>query len=113
MALFKADKKAPKGPAGRWDVVIGEDMCKACGFCLNVCPTDVFAYRKAPNKIGWFPMYTAHEEHCIGCMLCYQICPDFCIDVSPKTGTEDAGRRTGNGGSVVRGGAIPIAEPSL
>jgi NAD-dependent dihydropyrimidine dehydrogenase PreA subunit len=31
-------------------------------------------------------MYTAHEENCIGCMLCYQICPDFCIDVSPKAG---------------------------
>ena len=59
MALFKADKKAPKGPAGKWDVVIGEDMCKACGFCLNVCPTDVFAYRTAANRIGWFPMYVA------------------------------------------------------
>ena len=29
-------------------------------------------------------MVTAHEEHCVGCMLCYQICPDFCIDVSLK-----------------------------
>ena len=62
MALFKADKKTPQGPAGKWDVVIGEDMCKACGFCLNVCPTDVFAYRTAANRLGWFPMYTAHEE---------------------------------------------------
>jgi len=84
MPLFKAEKKAPRGPAGRWDVVIGEEMCKACGFCLNVCPVDVFAYRTATNKLGWFPMYVAHEEHCIGCMLCYQICPDFCIDVAVK-----------------------------
>jgi NAD-dependent dihydropyrimidine dehydrogenase PreA subunit len=29
-------------------------------------------------------MFTAKEENCIGCMLCYQICPDFCIDVSLK-----------------------------
>jgi 2-oxoglutarate ferredoxin oxidoreductase subunit delta len=86
MALFKAEKKAPKGPAGKWDVVIGEDMCKACGFCLNVCPTDVFAYRTAANRIGWFPMYVAHEENCVGCNLCYQICPDFCIDVALKPG---------------------------
>ena len=50
MALFKAEKKAPKGPAGRWDVVVAEDMCKACGFCLHVCPVDVFAWRKTPNK---------------------------------------------------------------
>ena len=84
MALFKAEKKAPKGPAGRWDVVIGEEMCKACGFCLNVCPVDVFAYRTATNELGWFPMYVAHEENCVGCMLCYQICPDFCIDVAVR-----------------------------
>ena len=84
MALFKLEKKAPKGPAGKWDVVIGEDMCKACGFCLAVCPVDVFAWRKVANGIGWFPMYVAKEENCIGCMLCYQICPDFCIDVAVK-----------------------------
>jgi NAD-dependent dihydropyrimidine dehydrogenase PreA subunit len=29
-------------------------------------------------------MYTAKENNCIGCMLCYQICPDFCIDVAVK-----------------------------
>ena len=43
MALFKAEKKAPRvGTAGKWDVVIGEDMCKACGFCMHVCPVPVF-----------------------------------------------------------------------
>jgi len=84
MPLFKPEKKPSRGPAGRWDVVIGEDMCKACGFCLGVCPVDVFAWRKAPNKLGWFPMYTEKEENCVGCMLCYQICPDFCIDVAVK-----------------------------
>jgi NAD-dependent dihydropyrimidine dehydrogenase PreA subunit len=29
-------------------------------------------------------MYVAHEENCVGCNLCYQICPDFCIDVALK-----------------------------
>jgi NAD-dependent dihydropyrimidine dehydrogenase PreA subunit len=82
--LFKPEKKASRGPAGKWDVVLSEDMCKACGFCLAVCPVDVFAWRTVANRLGWFPMYTAKEEHCIGCMLCYQICPDFCIDVAPK-----------------------------
>jgi NAD-dependent dihydropyrimidine dehydrogenase PreA subunit len=36
-------------------------------------------------------MYTAKEANCIGCMLCYQICPDFCIDVSPKAEPATAG----------------------
>jgi len=91
MPLFKTDKKPSRGPAGRWDVVISEDMCKACGFCLAVCPVDVFAWRKTPNRLGWFAMYTAKEENCIGCMLCYQICPDFCIDVATKTEMTAAG----------------------
>ncbi len=110
MALFKTDKKPPKGPAGRWDVLVGEDMCKACGFCLAVCPVDVFAWRKTANRIGWAPMYTAHEENCIGCMLCYQICPDFCIDVSPK---EQNGKNGVSAAVAVRAEAIPIAEASL
>ena len=95
--LFKPEKRAPKGPAGRWDVVVGEEMCKACGFCLHICPVDVFAWRATPNKLGWVPMITAHEENCVGCMLCYQICPDFCIDVSvkPAFASDGAGVSTG------------------
>ena len=90
MALFKLEKKPPRtAQAGKWDVVIAEDMCKACGFCLNVCPTPVFEYRTAPNRLGWFPAYVKHEEHCVGCMLCYQICPDFCIQVSSKAGVRN------------------------
>lgn len=105
MALFKPEKRAPKkAVAGRWDVLVAGDMCKACGFCLHICPVDVFAYRTAANKIGWFPMYTAHEENCIGCMLCYQICPDFCIDVVPKPGTA-AARAAVAGVAATNGGA--------
>lgn len=94
MALFKPNKKPPRGPAGKWDVLVAEDMCKACAFCLQVCPVDVFAWRKVPNKLGWSPMYVAHEENCVGCMLCYQICPDFCIDVAVKASALVTGGRT-------------------
>jgi NAD-dependent dihydropyrimidine dehydrogenase PreA subunit len=97
MALFKPEKRPPTGRSGKWDVVVGEDMCKACGFCLHICPTDVFAWRTTTNQIGWFPMYVAHEENCIGCMLCYQICPDFCINVELKSAFAAAG---GEGGPL-------------
>ncbi len=100
MALFKTDKKPARGPSGKWDVVVTEDMCKACGFCLAVCPVDVFGWRKAANRLGWFPIYTAKEENCIGCMLCYQICPDFCIQVGLKAGSETAGREVARTASM-------------
>ena len=88
MPFFRPEKKQITKNAGMWDVVLSEEMCKACGFCLNICPVDVFAWRTAANKLGWFPMYVAHEENCIGCMLCFQLCPDFCLDVSHRTTAE-------------------------
>jgi NAD-dependent dihydropyrimidine dehydrogenase PreA subunit len=98
MPLFKPEKKAFAKHAGKWNVVLSEEMCKACGFCLHICPVDVFAWRQQPNKLGWIPMFVAHAENCIGCMLCFQICPDFCIDVSAKAvGATAAG--AGEGGT--------------
>jgi NAD-dependent dihydropyrimidine dehydrogenase PreA subunit len=38
-------------------------------------------------------MIVAHEENCVGCMLCYQICPDFCIAVTVKAGLEEGAVR--------------------
>ncbi len=86
-SLFRTEKiEPPPGKAGKWNVVVSEDMCKACSFCISICPVDVFAWRNKPNKIGWIPVWVSHEENCVGCMLCYQMCPDFCIDVALKGG---------------------------
>ncbi len=84
MALFRPGEKQIRENIGKWSVVVSEDMCKACRFCIDICPVDVFAWRKKPNKIGWVPVYVNHEVNCIGCMLCYQVCPDFCINVERK-----------------------------
>src|SRR5438034_249990 len=69
MALFKLEKKAPRGPAGKWDVVVGEDMCKACGFCLSVCPTDVAEYmsKRLPQVGGY---YMQCEDELAGMHAC-------------------------------------------
>ncbi len=97
-SLFRSDKiEPPPGKAGKWDVVVNEDMCKACSFCIAICPVDVFAWKTKPNKLGWVPVTVPHEENCVGCMLCFQICPDFCIDVSPKQGRA-SGSKTLTGG---------------
>ena len=90
MPLFRPEKLQVDQNTGKWDVVITEDACKACGFCIQICPVEVFDWRKAPNKLGWFPVYVEREENCVGCMLCYQICPDFCLDVSAKGNTASA-----------------------
>ncbi len=93
MPLFKAEKTIVTKNAGVWDIDLNEETCKACGYCINLCPVDVFAWRKEANKLGWFPVVVAHEENCFGCMLCYQICPDFCLEVTAKATAQlvDAG----------------------
>lgn len=89
MGLFRGEKiDPPPGKAGKWNVIVKEEMCKACNFCISICPVDVFAWRDRPNRIGWIPVWVSYEENCIGCMLCYQICPDFCIDVRQKIDAE-------------------------
>ncbi len=101
MALFRPGEKQTRPIKGKWSVVVSEDMCKACRFCIDICPVDVFAWRKKPNKIGWVPVYVNHEENCIGCMLCYQICPDFCLQVERKVPLTRAARA---GAAVAAGG---------
>ena len=64
MPLFRPDKREIAKNAGKWNVVITEDACKACDFCLQICPVDVFDRRKVANKIGWFPVYVASGMIC-------------------------------------------------
>ena len=83
--LFRTEKVPPSPKlAGKFSVTLARDMCKACGFCINVCPTDVFVWSTQVNVQSYFPVDVAHEDHCVGCMLCFQICPDFCLNVEPK-----------------------------
>ncbi|HEV2281860.1 MAG TPA: ferredoxin family protein [bacterium] len=93
MPLFepaKAKKQLP--PSDKWSVTVERNFCKACRFCIDVCPVDVFQWSKEVNAIGWFPIEVAHEANCVGCMLCYQVCPDFVINVEPKKANAPAGR---------------------
>lgn len=89
MPLFGKPKVPVKQP-GQYAVLLSREMCKACGFCLNVCPTDVFVWDPKVNNAGWFPVAVAHEDHCIGCMLCFQLCPDFCLSVERTADADPA-----------------------
>jgi 2-oxoglutarate ferredoxin oxidoreductase subunit delta len=85
VSMFRGEAgKKPSRSAGRWEVTVEGDFCKACRFCIEVCPVDVFAWSPTVNARGWFPVEVAHEANCVGCMLCYQLCPDFVINVEAR-----------------------------
>ena len=64
----------PKGT-----VKIDVERCKACGFCVEFCPTHVLALSSAFNSKGYHPPHMLNAEKCSGCDLCGMYCPDFAI----------------------------------
>jgi len=60
-------------------VQIVVERCKACGFCVEFCPTHVLALSSAFNAKGYHPPYMVQPEKCSGCDLCGMYCPDFAI----------------------------------
>jgi len=65
---------------GRVSIVV--ERCKACGFCVEFCPTHVLALSSAFNSKGYHPPHVVHPEKCSGCDLCGMYCPDFAISAA-------------------------------
>jgi 2-oxoglutarate ferredoxin oxidoreductase subunit delta len=61
------------------DVVVIDDRCKGCGFCVEYCPRDVLVLAPIFNRKGYHPPRVAKEGQCIHCNLCEMLCPEFAI----------------------------------
>ena len=61
------------------DVVIIDDRCKGCGFCVEYCPKDVLIMSERFNKKGYHPPEVVKHGECVNCNLCEMICPEFAI----------------------------------
>ena len=70
-----ADRR--KGKAGQ--VIIIEDRCKGCGFCIANCPRQVLSFSTQFNKKGYHPPQVADAAKCVNCHFCEIICPEFAI----------------------------------
>jgi 2-oxoglutarate ferredoxin oxidoreductase subunit delta len=71
-------------------VQIVAERCKACGFCVEFCPTHVLALSSAFNAKGYHTPYMVHPEKCSGCDLCGMYCPDFAIFGYKEQATKEA-----------------------
>jgi 2-oxoglutarate ferredoxin oxidoreductase subunit delta len=63
----------------RGSVSIVVERCKACGFCVEFCPSKVLALASSFNSKGYHPPETVNPDKCNGCDLCGMYCPDFAI----------------------------------
>ncbi|ADE03638.1 MULTISPECIES: 4Fe-4S dicluster domain-containing protein [Haloferax] len=65
-------------------VAVDFDICLADGACLEDCPVDVFTWVDTPgHPESDIKAEPTHEDQCIDCMLCVDVCPVDAIDVDP------------------------------
>lgn len=56
------------------EMVIHDKACRGCHLCLDVCPTECFAYDDETNKAT-----VKSVANCIACLSCAYICPSGAI----------------------------------
>ena len=61
------------------EVVILDQRCKGCAFCVEYCPRKVLALSDRFNRKGYHPPRVTRPGECINCNLCEMICPEFAI----------------------------------
>ena len=61
------------------EVVVIEDRCKGCGFCIANCPRQVLRVSSIFNKKGYHPPEVNDASRCVNCHFCEILCPEFAI----------------------------------
>ena len=70
------------------DILVIEDRCKGCSFCIEFCPKDVLEESGKLNVRGVRPPRVKDAELCVGCGICEELCPDFAIFLVDKGGRQ-------------------------
>jgi 2-oxoglutarate ferredoxin oxidoreductase subunit delta len=60
-------------------VVVINERCKGCSFCVEFCPTKCLDLSGQYNSKGYHPPVLARKDDCTGCDICGMVCPDFAI----------------------------------
>ena len=55
-------------------------LCKECLRCVRECPKGAIVPLDTLNSKGYKTVAVIAEK-CIGCGVCYTVCPDYCFEV--------------------------------
>lgn len=64
----------------RGEILVINERCKGCGFCVEYCPRDVLELSADFNSKGYHPPVAKRIDHCTTCGLCEALCPEFAIN---------------------------------
>jgi 2-oxoglutarate ferredoxin oxidoreductase subunit delta len=59
-------------------ISIDPDLCKACGICVDLCPSSVFDRDELGRPV------VARLGDCTSCLFCERHCPDFAIEIERR-----------------------------
>jgi len=62
-------------------ILIDEERCKGCMYCIEACPQSVLIMSKNMNSKGYHFPEVVREETCNGCRRCASMCPDMAIKI--------------------------------
>jgi len=64
------------------DIIIDEQYCKGCGFCVDFCPKDcIILHEDKFNSQGFAFSSFENSENCNACGICSFMCPHHAIEV--------------------------------
>ncbi|WP_455283820.1 indolepyruvate ferredoxin oxidoreductase subunit alpha [[Eubacterium] cellulosolvens] len=66
------------------EIVVIEDRCKGCSFCIEFCPRDVLEQDTKLNIRGVHAPRVKDSTLCVGCGVCEELCPDLAIFLVDK-----------------------------
>ena len=61
-------------------IQIDTELCKACGLCIEYCPTSSIDLGSRYNAKGYYAACWNGGE-CNGCAICALMCPEAAIEV--------------------------------
>lgn len=69
-------------------LILVEQLCKGCGYCIEFCPNKVLVKSSRVNDKGATLPSIEHPEKCIKCGLCAMLCPDFAMRLEEENENE-------------------------
>ena len=79
MRYWRTPLDAEQVSSSHGEVVIIEERCKGCEFCVEFCPLDVLEMSERFNRKGYHVPAVIKSGACVNCHLCEMICPEFAI----------------------------------
>ena len=65
----------------RGEIVIDEEQCKGCGYCVLMCKPECIEMTDRFTAKGYFLPGFVKPENCTACGVCSWMCPAFAIEV--------------------------------